>query len=917
MEMLTPSATAEAIEHSGRILGFFLHRDDAPQLLRETHVDWAAGSILKAPPQVVEVLRQTAGCEADQRTLTTSGLRILGRLQINLESAARSSRLSDHFEIIGPIAKGSSSVALKAINKRVGRTIVLKLLQSSKPELVEAAIKRLGAVDGIPHLVAPMDSYTIPATSIAEDPVELYCIVFPFIDGTTLDDYLFKRPPVTPFYFEAFVRQVGGVLRDLEMRGMTHGDLHGRNILVSSEDPNLEFTVIDPSHGLTSASPYTRQRSDFEWFKEHLAVALFGLRHHLASISIQRHLGPRLFSIINRILQADRMTFREVFGLLEDDPFYAQWLRDRTEFISTKFKQPMPLGLLRWEEIADPAQALDLFEPFPGLFRQVRAFGNSLIVGPRGSGKSTYLAALAYFPAAKKRLVEPTEVFGVLFSCRQGEFKQISHDFIRFDAASRIAVKHILALKIIRRVLAILSSASGLGELASSGDMTHLYEFVRSHVPGEASIPRVSASPTAELSNLAAGVVRWEELEMRRLFATSDASRNIAPRHLNEASLLKFCELVRGVFPALASSRFYFLFDDAGEPNIPRDAQHVLNDFVASSNSVYCIKLSAERYSYELSDSVDRTLEETHDFTSFDISSAYATEGGVDHSRTAVRNYFAKIMKKRLEFWKYPETNIAKYLAFENKPVREMGPVPELIRLLADGRRNAYYAGWEVVWRLADKTPRNLIELVSEIFAQGGVRPQEHTTLDRSVRTEAISARIQDRAIKDVSSRRLRGLEFIPGEISILGEKAPLGKHLYACASAFGAVSHRYLTKHRGKSGRLSEILAIERNDTSLLSQEARNVLQLLVRYGIFDDSPLTFAFDDGQKKPICVLNRIFCPAFRISFRRDVHLRLSARKFEMYLLRPASFVKQGTAFLHGEKISDAEGTFWEVKESDG
>jgi hypothetical protein len=916
MHTSNPLVTANAIADPGRALESFLNEQDVSRWLHETHVNWLDGALLEAPARVIDLLKRVKGLAEDDRKLTPSGMRIVGRLQIDLALAAKSSSLAQHFDIEETIAKGSNSIALKAVNKRVHRPVVLKILQPVLPALAEAAIGQLGSLDGIPHLVAPIDSDTFDTRTVSGDLVRLYCIVFPFIRAITLEDYLRRRPPITPFFFDAFIRQIGGVLEKLEDRGMAHGDLHGRNILVSSEEPSLEFTVIDPSPGLSSASLYTRARSDFEWFKRHIAEALMVLQRHLPSISIQKHLGPRLFSIASTILRAESMAFKEVLQLVENNQRYKQWQHDRSVFVTNTFRKPKPLALLRWEEIADPAQAVELFEPYPELFRRVRGFGNSLVVGARGSGKSTYLAALAYFPGAKKRLVEPSEIFGVLFSCRQGEFKQISSDFIQFDATSRLAVKHVLVLKIVRRVLTALASASELGELACSGDLSTLYEFVRSHLREQVSIARVKANPTGDLANLAATVIRWEELELRRLFSGSEALRDIALPYLSEANLLQFCELVKALFPALSGSQFYFLFDDAGEPNIPRDAQHVLNDLVTSSNSVYCVKLSAERYSYELQDAVGRTLEETHDFTSFDISSAYATEGGFDQSRTAIKKYFAQIVSKRLAYWNYSATDIAVYLGDQMKPGSEMIPIRDLIRRLAEGRKTAYYAGWEVVWQLADKTPRNLIELVSEIFSYAGVRPEGREKADRVIPAAVISAKIQDRAIRAVSSRRLRGLEFIPGEIRIRGEKVPLGKHLYLCATSFGTVSHRYLTASREDSKRLDERLAIERNDTSSLTGEAQLVLQMLVRYGIFDDSALNIAFDDGQKKPIFVFNRIFCPAFSISFRRDAHLRLSARKFEMYLLQPAAFVERGTRFLRGRKIGRSEKTFWD-DESDG
>ncbi len=908
--------SANAIADPGRALAAFFESKNGFDQIRQTHVDWRSGTLIDVPAEVLGILRSIDGIAPDGHSLTPAGLRLLAKLQIDLEGATQTSAVAERFEVQDVIGNGSSSVAVKAINKVVGRTVVLKILRPSAPGVAERAIRQLGQLEKIPQLVAPVDALVLDTVSCSGDPVQLHCIVFPFVPAVTLHDYLRRRPPVAPYFFEAFIRQVGGVLEGLEERSLQHGDLHAANILVSAEDPALEFTVIDPSPDLGDASPYGRRASDFEWFKEHLATALLVLQRQLPSISIQKHLGPRLFSVINRIQQAQTpIAFREVVHLLDANPRYEKWLRERALFVAARFKEPQPLGLLRWEEIADPAQAVELFEPYPELFRRIRGFGNSLIVGARGSGKSTYLAALAYFPGAKQRLVEPSDVFGILFSCRQGEFKQLSSEFLSFDGESRLVVKHLFVLKIIRRVLGILAAAAELEELTPTGDLKAPYEFVRAYMERYGSVARVNTSAAAALANLAAAVVRWEELEVARLFDRRPVPGD-ARRRLDEHALFTFCDIVRASFPQLATTQFYVLFDDAGEPNIPHEAQQVLNDLLTSSNAVYCVKLSAERFSYDLRASRERTLEETHDFTSFDIAGVYAAEGGFNPSRVAIKEYFANIMKRRLEHWNYQSSDIADYLGDQMRPGGEMIPVRDLIRRLAAGRKDAYYAGWEVIWQLADKTARNLIELVSEIFAYAKMRPPQRGSLDAAPLPQVISARVQDRAIRAVSNRRLRGLEFIPGEISIRGRSEPLGRHLFLCASSFGAISHRYLRMNRDRSGgRLDERLAIERNDTALLRPEAQQVLKLLVRYGIFDDSSLNVAFDDGQKKPVYVFNRIFCPAFGISFRRDSHLRLSARKFEEYLLEPAAFAERGTAFLKNGGREES-GRFWDDDKSE-
>jgi hypothetical protein len=455
-----------------------------------------------------------------------------------------------------------------------------------------------------------------------------------------------------------------------------------------------------------------------------------------------------------------------------------------------------------------------------------------------------------------------------------------------------------------------LAEASELREMTPSGDIKALYDYISAHMEPHGSVARVNSTPTAALRNLAAAVVRWEELEIRLIFERGQSQRGIGTRRLDEHALFTFCGIIRALFTELATAQFYFLFDDAGRPNIPQEAQRVLNDLLTSSNAVYCVKLSAERFSYDLRDSQDRTLEETHDFTSFDIASAYAAEGGFGQSRLDIKHYFANIVRRRLEHWNYPSIDIADYLGDQKATI----PARELVARLAAGRKDAYYAGWDVVWQLADKTARNLIELVSEIFAHARVRPPDRADKSAVPIPQVISARVQDKAIRAVSNRRLRGLEFIPGEMLVGGRVVPVGKHLYLCASSFGTISRRYLMAGRrtGKHGkRFDERLAIERNDTSLVREDAQTVLDLLVRYGIFDDSALSVAFDDGQKKPVYVFNRVFCPAFGISFRRDAHLRLSVRRLEEYLLEPAVFSERGTAFLRTGQHNKPEGRLWD------
>jgi len=200
-----------------------------------------------------------------------------------------------------------------------------------------------------------------------------------------------------------------------------------------------------------------------------------------------------------------------------------------------------------------------------------------------------------------------------------------------------------------------------------------------------------------------------------------------------------------------------------------------------------------------------------------------------------------------------------------------------------------------MVWRIADKIPRNLLELISEIFSVGNV--------DKNSNPEFISNRNQDRAIKAVSEKRLRSLGQISGIIEILGNKVSLGRKLFEITSSIGSVYRIYLISERGKE-RKDQYLAIERDDFSNLDPIVERLLKETIRYGIFDESRLDYARNDRIKKPVYILNRIYCPTFGIGLQRDQHLRLSRGKFEELFLSPQKFVIDGTHRLRVFSSSD-------------
>jgi hypothetical protein len=350
------------------------------------------------------------------------------------------------------------------------------------------------------------------------------------------------------------------------------------------------------------------------------------------------------------------------------------------------------------------------------------------------------------------------------------------------------------------------------------------------------------------------------------------------------------------MFSELRGARFHILFDDAGEPYVQGRLQQIINELIINSNPVYCVKLSAEKNTYVFQTTRGKHLENGHDYYEQDISySLFIGSGTTGINRDKLEEYFRQIVALRLTYFQYKSADIRDYV----------GDHPDgderLTMLLALGRKDAYYCGWTTIWNIADRNPRNLLELVSEIFAVGHI--------ERDTVPKPVPMRDQSRAIKTISEKRLQSLSQIAGSFSLNGIKVSLGRKLFEVTVTIGSTFYTYLRQDvasRKKGTRIRQHLAIERNELVELEPAAEFILQRLVTFGVLDSSKSAYSRDDQVKKPIYVLNRIYCPAFSIGYRRDDHLKLSKKRFEQLLLDPQAFLREGTRRLRMDSRTQIE-----------
>lgn len=861
-----------------------INSDELTKGLKDFEINWKKGTINRQS-WLYGLFVDQGFIHPNENYLTTAGLLFFSRstIDFNFEFNRLDNLLDQKYKIIRPIQIGKNSLAYLAKHKTLGFEVVLKVIRPGASENISEALQVIINNDTPSQLVKPQDFFSIAIHDIFENEVEIECLVFPYVSGVSLKEFLANdKQPMNSHAIASFIRQISEVLAYLELLNAYHGDLHNQNILVQSSDSGeISFHVIDVSFGINGSLDTDECKdTDLAYFRQHIWSFLRTQQKFLKKMSIMKYLGAQLFHVVSEIMTKSNITFLEIKNLFTNNPSYDKYKNKKEQFVREKFRIPESFKLQRYEEITDQKAALHMFEPFPELMDKVSGFGNVIITGNRGSGKSTYLAAMAFFPKVDEPLYPFRETFGIYFPCRQGEFRLLSSEMVDYSKLGYKKVKHVFAIKIVRRTLETIAEAIQLDKINEPSDFSQIKEVLSVFLE-KGELFALDRQVVSEIDNLVSMMIRIEMKEIDNLF--NSEGTQLTKKYASEREILLFFKAIQRSFFELSSTKFHLLFDDAGSPNMPSESQRILNDLIVSSNPLYCIKLTAEVYSYEFKTTSGKVLENGHDYYEYDIYNVFFTGSKtVGLQQEVLEDHFKKIVARRLKYFGYHTENIEDYVGLE-KSASDL-----LVGLLATGARDAYYHGWSIICKVADRNPRNLLELISEIFSAANV--------DESTEPEIIKRRIQNRGIKSVSEKRLRSIGQISGVIEFNGRKISLGQRLYDITAGLGAIYRIYLKSAPNKR-RKDQYLAIERNDTAMLEDIVQQILKELIRYGILDTSRLDFARDDMVKKPIYVLNRIYCPAFGIGLRRDQHLRLSRAKFELLFIDPRAFIATGTRRL--------------------
>lgn len=761
---------------------------------------------------------------------------------------------------------GIDGITYSGIDFDLNAPVAIKVLfcpnldESWKEEVRKAASLRTAHSS---HIVQVHDYGEYVVTK--ENTEEKYpFIVSEFIDGITLEDFLSKnRNNISQEFILQFINDICEAIAAMRFKELEHGDLHEGNIMLENPKPYLEnskfvFKIID--FGRSRSILGSRYSDDMERFTK-ILKKFWAINQQYDGEFIQNDKETlRWLPMLLKKLE-DPETNLKTFGPKEVVE-YVNRIKEENIHKEKMLGDPLtqPFEFLDVIEIPEDNSLLnDLFVPMPW-YDELNSFGNTLISGPRGSGKSMILRYMQFKTKLRNKEYLSTGLMterfiGFYLHCHPSIYLPFSAQQIVFDVNASDMILHYINLQLAFEIIDTLIISEKLNAFFIGDDVKkNVFDYI-SEVLQEPAILLTGIDPLSYSKELLNRELRLIQIKIINSFSSK--------KRTNVGFLYDFCKLLREKIPYFSDKRFFFLIDDYSYPNVSYKIQNSFNRVVRFKNSIMCFKISTEKFSIDFNDFEGKTLQQNHEYHYIDLGSKYLTKS----KEKIIRYFMENVLNKRFEQAGIKKT-VKEIFNEYRPPGKRIGPSlanPET-------RDSTLYAGFYIISMLCSGDLRTFLELCKEIFRQAN--------FDRK-NPKSIDFKIQDKAIRQFSRTYLAEVRSYPD-----------GEQLLEIATAFGDISRKYLYQYgpiTKSQDRFQEMIRIEIEGVSPLNSElARNLYEKLIRYSIFIDGGEGYPRRDEITTRL-IFRRIYAPAFQISYNNRECLRLNPEDFEDFLLSPNSF----------------------------
>ena len=692
-----------------------------------------------------------------------------------------------------------------------------------------------------------------------------------YVSGSSLSQFIKdKRNDIGVAFVEGFLNTMIGLLFELDLRGMVHGDLHAGNVLVSNSRFSLsrEATFRVTDFGITEVTG-----------KEHNSDYLFIaqiLRDLLACINYQEQ-QPRDRYVFD-ILRLDFLGRH----LIETDPIadalahnprgLAEKLRGvDDEFLDasrghTSTQMVSPFDYPNCEQMGNTHLLLkNLYSDRLLGLTEIKARSNLVLTGPRGCGKTTVFRALSldYLISVEADQPRNLQFIGIYYRCDDLYFS-----FPRYELPTRREAFDIPMHFVISSLM-----AETLQEVS---------RWAKRHFPEEFEKKETAITP--KLWNIA-GLLqpadptsdRFASLTSKLLKQRARAAKKQRFCHLPDQpiegyvgpnALLQFCSELRSTYSFLRERPFFYFIDDYSTPKITEPLQRNLNRLFMHRNADVFFKLSTESpISFERSDIDDKQYVEQREYDLLNLGLRYLKHDG-QQVHTFLGDLFHRRFKEVVDF---PCQSLEELLG--DNPRNEN----ETARKLRERKGHNTFCGVQTVTAMCSGDIHYMIRLVGKMVEDaGGVE-----FMGSHSETPRIPLPQQSKTIRAAAGEFMESVRNLPRR----------GKELARIVSAIGAVASSYMRfRHSGNEtgNPPHQASRIEPYESLNLSEDAQDVLNDLIRFSILLMDPRGKS-RRGEVVPRFYLRRYLIPHFNLTFSKRDALELENEEIELLLTNPKTF----------------------------
>jgi len=708
--------------------------------------------------------------------------------------------------------------------------------------------------------------------------VDCVAISWEYIPGISLRQFLRRNPDdISVSFTHTFLKTMLDLYREMEDRGISHGDIHSGNIIVENRSDSLipppyAFRVTD--FGVASVTSDTPFRDDYDQLAITLKELLEAIDYQTLSAK-----DRSAFNILNRSFLDKHLMERNV----AHDPLARNPRRlfERLSRIPEDFAQEQatlagaadldtPFDYLSCEQIGDSHSILkalysDLFLGLP----EIEAKNNLVLTGPRGCGKSTVFKCLSLKHRLMTDAVSPdgTSCYGVYYRCDDLYFAFPRYKHPDRDDALDLPIHYLTA----SLLMEVLESISLWSDRFFPDEFRTLEATAAMAIWDHLAIPPPPTPDAATFATLCRVLNRQRHRASQKQRFVHDP-KHTHGHYFDPSVLTRACASLLRCLPFLQKRPIYFFVDDYSAPKITNALQANLNRLLFQRTDSCFFKLSTESpISYSRADIDGKSYVEGREFVLLNLGLTFL------HAPAREKLAFIEdVFRRRLESVSHYPARTLEQLVGSHSPADNQ---TEIARNIRQGKK-VHVCGKEAFSKLCSGDLHYLLSLASHMVTKSG----GPTALSTHGRGYCISPETQNKAIRTQAGNFLWGLQGIQ----------EWGARLVAVVTAFGNVAGSYLRYRDSKNVRgrpPHQASRIEPYEELRLSPEARTIYGELLRYSVFIED-MRGKSRRGKVVPRLYLRRCLIPHFNLTFSNRDSIQLESHDIEKLLLYPTEFERQ-------------------------